>query len=136
MIDGDAGLKALGGINDMRELRKRADAGDARTRLALTVFTRTLVKTIAGLAALHRPTAVVFTGGIGEHDAVTRRAIALGLTAFGAEMEMAANELPAKGLRKISEEDSRVALYVVPAEEDRMIARHVVRLCRAADQST
>jgi len=135
MIDGDAGLKALGGINDMRELRKRADAGDARTRLALTVFTRTLVKTIAGLAALHRPTAVVFTGGIGEHDAVTRRAIALGLEAFGAEMETAANELPAKGLRKISEEDSRVALYVVPAEEDRMIARHVARLCRVAPSS-
>jgi len=132
MIDGDAGLKALGGINDMRELRKRADAGDARTRLALTVFTRTLVKTIAGLAALHRPTAVVFTGGIGEHDAATRRAIALGLEAFGAEMETAANDLPAKGLRKISEEDSRVALYVVPAEEDRMIARHVARMCRKA----
>jgi acetate kinase len=132
MIDGDAGLRALGGINDMRELRRRCAAGDARAQLALTVFTRTLVKTIAGLAALHRPTAVVFTGGIGEHDAVTRRAIALGLAAFGAELETAANELSAKGVRKISEEDSRVALYVVPAEEDRMIARHVARLCHAS----
>jgi acetate kinase len=130
MIDGDAGLKALGGVNDMRELRKRATAGDARTQLAIRVFCRTLVKTVAGLAALHNPTAVVFTGGIGENDAVTRRAIAVGLWAFGAEMEDAANELPAKGLRKISEEDSRIALYVVPAEEDRMIARHVARMCR------
>ena len=135
MIDGDAGLKALGGVNDMRELRKRATAGDARTQLAIRVFCRTLVKTVAGLAALHNPTAVVFTGGIGEHDALTRRAIAVGLWAFGAEMEDAANELPAKGLRKISEEDSRIALYVVPAEEDRMIARHVARMCRAAANS-
>ncbi len=135
MIDGDAGLKALGGVNDMRELRRRATAGDARTQLAIRVFCRTLVKTVAGLAALHNPTAVVFTGGIGEHDALTRRAIAVGLWAFGAEMEDAANELPAKGLRKISEEDSRIALYVVPAEEDRMIARHVARMCRAAANS-
>jgi acetate kinase len=135
MIDGDAGLKALGGVNDMRELRRRATAGDARTQLAIRVFCRTLVKTVAGLAALHNPTAVVFTGGIGEHDALTRRAIAVGLWAFGAEMEHTANELPAKGLRKISEEDSRIALYVVPAEEDRMIARHVARMCRAAANS-
>jgi acetate kinase len=135
MLDGDAGLKALGGVNDMRELRRRATAGDARTQLAIRVFCRTLVKTVAGLAALHNPTAVVFTGGIGEHDALTRRAIAVGLWAFGAEMEDAANELPAKGLRKISEEDSRIALYVVPAEEDRMIARHVARMCRAAANS-
>jgi acetate kinase len=132
MIDGDAGLKALGGVNDMRELRKRAAAGNERARLAIRAFCRTLVKTVAGLAALHNPTAVVFTGGIGEHDALTRRAIAVGLWAFGAEMEDAANKLPAKGLRKISEEDSRIALYVVPAEEDRMIARHVARMCRAA----
>jgi acetate kinase len=130
MIDGDAGLKALGGVNDMRELRKRATAGDARAGLAIRVFCRTLVKTVAGLAALHNPTAVVFTGGIGEHDALTRRAIAVGLWAFGAEMEHTANELPAKGLRKISDEDSDIALYVVPAEEDWMIARHVARICR------
>jgi acetate kinase len=135
MIDGDAGLKALGGVNDMRELRKRAAAGNERARLAIRAFCRTLVKTVAGLAALHNPTAVVFTGGIGEHDALTRRAIAVGLWAFGAEMEDAANELPTKGLRKISEEDSRIALYVVPAEEDRMIARHVARICRAAPSS-
>jgi acetate kinase len=135
MIDGDAGLKALGGVNDMRELRKRAAGGDARAGLAICVFCRTLVKTVAGLAALHNPTALVFTGGIGEHDALTRRAIAVGLWAFGAEMEDAANELPAKGLRKISEEDSRIALYVVPAEEDRMIARHVARICREAPRS-
>jgi acetate kinase len=135
MLDGDAGLKALGGVNDMRELRKRAAEGDARAGLAIRVFCRSVVKAIAGLAALNNPTAVVFTGGIGEHDALTRRAVAVGLWAFGAEMEDAANELPAKGLRKISEEDSRIALYVVPAEEDRMIARHVARICREAPKA-
>jgi len=127
MLNHDSGLKALGGVNDMRELHKTAQR-DSRVRLALSIFSRSLVKTIAGLAALHCPSAVVFTGGIGEHDARTRGEVAGGLWAFGAELEMAANELSGTGLRKISEEDSRVALYVVPAEEDLMIARHVARM--------
>jgi acetate kinase len=84
------------------------------------------------LAALHSPSALVFTGGIGEHDARTRGAVASGLWTFGAELDGAANELPGAGLRKISDEDSRLALYVVPAEEDRMIARHVARMCHAS----
>jgi acetate kinase len=66
-----------------------------------------------------------------EHDAKTRAEIGDGLWAFGAELEIAANEFSGKGLRKISEGDSRVALYVVPAEEDLMIARHVVRMARS-----
>jgi len=127
MLNHESGLKALGGASDMRELRKSADSPAA---LALCIFEQSLVKTIAGLAALYCPNALVFTGGIGEHDARTRAAIAGGLWAFGAELEFAANELNAKGLRKISEEDSSIALYVVPAEEDLMIARHVASLAR------
>jgi acetate kinase len=130
MLNHESGLKALGGSNDMRELRRNVIAG-GRARLALNIFTISLVKTIAGLAAVHCPSAVVFTGGIGEHDSRTRGAIAGGLWAFGAEMERAANEFAGSGLRKISEEDSRVAMYVVPAEEDLMIARHVVRMVRS-----
>jgi acetate kinase len=136
MLNQESGLKALGGVNDVKELRA-VEKTDRKARLALTVFVRSLVKTVAGLAALHGPSAVVFTGGVGEHDARTRGAIAAGLWAFGAELEVAANELPGldakgKGLRKISEEESRLALYVVPAEEDLMIARHVARMCRVS----
>jgi acetate kinase len=129
MLNHDSGLKALGGVNDMRALRG-AEGRDARARLAMAVFARSLVKTMAGLAAVHRPDAVVFTGGIGEHDAETRGEVAEGLWAFGAAMDAAANEAGGKGLRNISAEGSRVALYVVPAEEDRMIAWHVARMYR------
>ena len=73
MIDGDAGLKALGGVNDMRELRRRAAAGNERARLAIRVFCRTVVKAIAGFIALHGADAIVFTGGIGERDAAYAR---------------------------------------------------------------
>jgi acetate kinase len=130
MLNHESGLKALGGVNDMRELREKALKSE-HIRLALSIFSRSLVKTIAGLAAVHCPSALVFTGGIGEHDARTRSEIAEGLWAFGTELEKAANELSMKGLRKISEEDSRIALYVVPAEEDLMIARHVAKMMRS-----
>jgi acetate kinase len=129
MLNQESGLRALGGVNDMRALRA-AEGKDARVRLALEVFTRSLVKTVAGLAAVHRPTALVFTGGIGEHDAETRAAVAGGLWAFGAEMEPEANQSHAGGLRKISAKGSKMALYVVPAQEDRMIAWHVARMSR------
>jgi acetate kinase len=128
LLNHESGLKALGGVNDVKALRA-AERQDANARMAMHVFVRSLVKTIAGLATLHSPSALVFTGGVGEHDARTRGAVASGLWAFGAELERAANESMAKGLRKISEEESRMALYVVPAEEDRMIARHVARMC-------
>ena len=136
MIDGDAGLKALGGVNDMRELRRRAAEGNARAGLAIRVFCRTVVKAMAGFIALHGADAIVFTGGIGEHDAATRREITGGLHGLGVELDLVANQLEHKAsgqsVRKISDEDSPIAVYVVPAEEDRMIARHVARMCRAA----
>ena len=135
MIDGDAGLKALGGVNDIRELRKRAAEGNARAGLAIRVFTRGVVKAIAGFIALYGAEAIVFTGGIGEHDAATRGEIAGGLSGLGVELDLAANELPEKGLRKIGDEDSPIAVYVVPAEEDRMIARHVAQMCRESPKT-
>jgi acetate kinase len=130
MINRDSGLKALGGSNDLRALNEAATS-DGKVRLALDIFRRSLVKTIAGMAAIHCPTALVFTGGIGEHDSRTRWAVAGGLGAFGAEIEHAANELAGSGLRKISAEDSSIAFYVVPAEEDLTIARHVASMSRA-----
>jgi acetate kinase len=136
MLDGDAGLKALGGVNDMRELRKRAADGNARAGLAIRVFCRSVVKTIAGFVALHGADALVFTGGIGEHDAATRGEIAGGLRGLGVELEDAANRMESAAaggaVRKISDEDSKVAVYVGPAEEDRMIAQHVAEMCREA----
>ncbi len=143
MLDGDAGLRALGGVNDMRELRKRAAAGDARTQLAIRVFCRSVVKAIAGFIALNGADAIVFTGGIGEHDAATRAEIAGGLRGLGVELDDEANELvhtaerlsAGQTVRRISDEDSPVAVYVAPAEEDRMIARHVAQMCRVSPSS-
>lgn len=133
MLNHAAGLKALGGSNDMRELRKLVAKGDREARLAVRVFCRSVVQALAGFIALYGMDAIVFTGGIGEHDAASRREIAGGLAGIGVELDGAANQIeqyePGETVRKISAEDSPVAVYVAPAQEDLMIARHVAAMC-------
>jgi acetate kinase len=140
LLNHEAGLKALGGINDMRELRQSAAAGDQPARLAIRVFCRSVVKAIAGFIALYGADALVFTGGIGEHDADSRAEIAAGLNGLGVELDDEANRLQRKDsgpfeaqtVRRISGENSAVTVYVVPAEEDLMIARYVARMCQVS----
>jgi acetate kinase len=140
LLNQDSGLKALGGINDMRELRQSATGGDEPARLAIRIFCRNVVKAIAGFIALNGADTIVFTGGIGEHDADSRAEIATALGGLGVVVDVDANRLPRKDsgegedrtVRKISSENSPIAVYIVPAEEDRMIARHVARLCHVS----
>jgi acetate kinase len=130
MLNHEAGLKALGGVNDMKELRTRAAAGDAAARLAIRVFCRSVVKAIAGFIAVYGVDTVVFTGGIGEHDPTTREDIVANLCGFGLLLDVSANRAKAEGsVRRVNTEDSEIAAYVVPAEEDLMIARHVAQMC-------
>lgn len=127
MLNHDAGIKALFGVNDMRKLRE-ASKQDKRARLAVDIFCASVRRAIGGMIAVHGADAIVFTGGIGEHDAATRWALGSSLYADQPEMEPAANEAKAAGMRKISAEESNIAVYVVPAEEDLMIAVHVARM--------
>jgi acetate kinase len=130
MLNRDAGLRGLGGANDMRELRARAGAGAAGALLAVAVFCRSVVKMIAGYVALYGADALVFTGGIGEHDPVSRTEIVRGLSAFGILLDEAANAAPrSERLNKVSRPESRIAVYVAEAEEDLIIARHVAGMC-------
>jgi acetate kinase len=130
MLNRNAGLRGLAGINDMRELRRRAAGGDAEASLAIAVFCRSVVKVIAGYVALYGADALVFTGGIGEHDAMARTEIVRGLGVFGATLDEEANARSAtEGLRRISRTESRISVYVVEAQEDLMIARHVAGMC-------
>jgi len=132
MLNHDAGIKALFGINDMRKLREAA-AKNAPARLALEVFCTSARRAIGGMIAVHGADAIVFTGGIGEHDARTRWALGNWLFGDQPEVEWAANEAKLDGMRKISAEESNIAVYVVPAEEDLMIAVHVAHMASFGD---
>lgn len=127
LLNHKAGMVALSRLpNDMRAVRK---ASSAEAQLALKVFIRSVRKAIGGYAWLSSGLdAVVFTGGIGEHDALSRREILQGLDGYGIELDPAANEARGEGMRRISSAGSAVAVWVVPAQEDRMIAVHVSQM--------
>ena len=117
----------------MRAVRKAAESGDGRAVLALKVFTRSVRKQIgAYLALLGGLEAVVFSGGIGEHDAASRNEILAGMEGLGILLSDDRQSGKKSGLRKVSAESSATAVYVVPAEEDLMIARHVARMSQPA----
>ena len=116
-----SGLLGVSGISsDMRTLLA---SDDPRAKLAVELFCYragrelgSLVATLGGLDAL------VFTGGIGEHAAPIRAAIVRGAGWLGLALDEAAN---AAGKRRITADTSKVPAYVVPTDEELMIARHV-----------
>jgi acetate kinase len=135
VLNHQAGMVALSGQpNDMRATRKAAKEGSADARLALDVFTRSVRKAIGAYAWLMGGLdAVVFTGGIGEHDVQSRAEILRGLEDCGVIVDTAANEAGGDNLRRVSSPDSKVTVWVVTAQEDRMIAVHVCQM-EAAQQ--
>jgi acetate kinase len=120
----ECGLKGLSGIsNDMRELQ---DNNDPRAVFAVDYFVYR-VGLNAGMlaAAMQGIDGFVFTAGIGEHSPKIRAAIAGKLAWLGVSFDAAAN---AEGKDLISRPDSRVPVYVVPTDEELMIARHTLSL--------
>jgi acetate kinase len=135
MLNHDAGMVALSGMpNDMKAVREAAAKGDARAKLAVAIFTRSVKKAVGGFAALMGGVdAVVFAGGIGEHDARSRAEIVGGLEKMGISMNSELNGVESDAVRRVSASDSVTTVYVVPAKEDLMIAVHVDRMARSAD---
>ena len=119
-----SGLKGLSGIsNDVRDL---VDSDDPRAAFAIDHFVHRAALSAGQLAAaLGGLDAFVFTAGIGEHSPVIRARIAERLAWLGADLDPAANEA---GETVISTAGSRVALMVVPTDEELMIARHTLAL--------
>jgi acetate kinase len=127
MLNHQAGMVALSGLpNDMRAVRKEAAAGNKDAGMAIEVFTRSVRKAIGGYVwLLGGLDAIVFTGGIGEHDVQSRAEILEGLESCGVVLDAAANAAAGDALRRVSAPDSKVAVWVVTAQEDRTIAVHV-----------
>lgn len=130
LLNRHSGMLALSGLsNDMRALRQAAEQGEPRAALAIQAFVLSAKKAIGGfLAEMSGAEALVFTGGIGEHDMRSRAEICAGLDSFGVVLDMRKNSVHSADARPISRQDSRTAIYVLPAEEDRAIARHVLRM--------
>jgi acetate kinase len=133
MLNRASGMVALSGLpNDMRGVRKAAAEGNTRAALALAIFTRSVKKAIGGfIALLGGVDAVVFAGGIGEHDAQSRMEILEGMEEMGVLVNSELNDARESRLRRISASESKATVLVVPSKEDLMIAMHVDRMVRA-----
>lgn len=124
MLNKESGLKGLCGMNDMRDIHAAIDAGDAQAKLALDVQTYRNRKYLgAYMAVLGRVDAIVFTAGIGENDDIVRRESLKGLENFGVKVDPAANARRSKTPFRISSDDSMVAVWVIPTNEELAIAR-------------
>jgi acetate kinase len=124
LLNRQSGLLGLCGVNDMREVHRLAEAGDEDAELALGVTCHRLKKYIgAYMALLGRVDALVFTGGIGENDAEVRHCACAGLEALGVALDTDANDAATTQARVISAVDSRVAVLVVPTDEELEIAQ-------------
>ncbi|WP_129842580.1 acetate kinase [Streptomyces sp. RFCAC02] len=129
LLNKRSGLLGLCGDNDMREVTRRAAAGDGAARLALDVYTHRLKKYVgAYTAVLGRVDAVAFTAGVGENSPVVRAAVLAGLGGLGLVVDPDRNTAPDRGPRFISPEYAAVAVAVVPTDEELEIARQAYDL--------
>jgi acetate kinase len=129
LLNTKSGLLGLSGqTNDMRRLQQKAKENDRRARLAIDVFCYRARKYIgAYLAAMDGADAIVFTGGIGENSPEIRAQICEGLAFFGLKIDRARNNQASGRELRITSEDSRLHAFVIPTDEELLIARDTVR---------
>lgn len=131
ILNKKSGLLGLSGVSsDMREVLKAADEGEARALLALKAYCYRVRKYIgAYVAAMGGLDAVIFTGGIGQGSAEVRALALQGLECMGLVLDKPRNR-DARGFDevcRISSDDSKAAVLVVPTDEERMMAREALR---------
>jgi acetate kinase len=129
MLNKHSGLMAISGLSsDMREITESMDT-DPNAKLAFDMFEYRLRKYIGSYAAaLNGVDVIVFTAGIGENSVVLRKQVCENLTYLGVKLDEQRNAERSSKDRRISADDSRVEVLVIPTNEELMIARDTYRL--------
>jgi acetate kinase len=132
LLNKQSGLLGISGLtNDMRELMAEADEhDDRRARLAIELFCYRARKYVGSyLAALGGADAICFAGGVGENAARVRTAICEGLEFAGVRLDPAANEATVGGREgRVSAQGSSPEVWVIPTDEELLIARDTYRV--------
>ncbi|MBR4743270.1 MAG: acetate kinase [Oscillospiraceae bacterium] len=132
MLNKKSGVLAVSGVSsDFRDLDKAAAEGNERAQLALDMFGYAVRKYIgAYAAAMGGLDGIVFTAGIGENGPEVRADSLKGLEFLGVKLDAEANKCRGK-LQKISAEDSKVQVWVIPTNEELVIARDALDIVSA-----
>mgnify|MGYP001240473677 CR=1 FL=1 len=135
MLNKHSGLMAISGLSsDMREITESMDK-DPNAKLAFDMFEYRLRKYIGSYAAaLNGVDVIVFTAGIGENSVVLRKAVCKNLTYLGVKLDEQRNAERVSKDRRISADDSKVEVLVIPTNEELMIARDTYRLLEELQQ--
>ncbi len=126
----ESGILGVSGVsNDNRDVVAAAKEGNERAQLALDMQRYQILKFIGSYAAaMNGVDAIVFTGGIGENDATLRKEVCANLGFLGLSIDDEANAK--RGENKISTDDSKVSVYVIPTNEELAIARDTLALAK------
>ncbi|MBO9597716.1 MAG: acetate kinase [Cohnella sp.] len=132
MLNKHSGLIAISGISsDMREVVDAMNEGNPNAKLAFDMYAYRIRKYIgAYAAAMDGLDAIIFTAGVGENSDVLRRAVCEQLTFFGVRLDEERNGVRSPEPRRITTDDSRVTVLVVPTNEELLIARDTYRIVK------
>jgi acetate kinase len=124
-----SGLLGLSGVSsDIRDVTEAAAAGNARAQLALDVFTAEIRRHLGGLLVeLGGADVIVFTGGIGENGVNIRTEVCRDLQGLGIELDRERNA-SAKGEARVSSDASKTQIWVIPTNEELIVARQTKEL--------
>jgi acetate kinase len=133
LLNRESGLLALSGLtNDMRLLMQHREAGHPGAALAVEVFCYRIRKYVgAYLAVLNGADAIIFTGGVGEHQPAIRFEVCRSLEALGIRLDEERNRAAVGVEAEISAPGSPVQVWVIPTREELLIARETVRCLSA-----
>ncbi len=134
-LNKNCGLLGVSGVSsDQREVIAKAKEGNKRCKLALDMLAYSVKKYIGSfMAVLGHVDALVFTGGIGENGDATREAICEGLENFGIVLDKKKNANFKRGeVQLISAAKSKVKIYIVPTNEELMMARETKAIVEAS----
>ena len=128
LLNKKSGMLGLTGKTDMRDIKALIEDGDQDAKLGLDVYVHRLVGYIGSyIAFLGGIDAIIFTAGVGENADHIRKMVVERLGFFGVTLDEQANAVRSKEPRRISTEDSRWAVLVVPTNEELAMVRETVK---------
>lgn len=128
------GLLGLSGdvSGDIRDLEQASDQGNTQAKLALDVYVAEIRRHLGGmLVSMGGADAIVFTGGIGENGKRIRTSICEGLEELGISLDPVKNDSTGQTERRLDTEKNRIQLWVVPTNEELIVARQTVAAVQA-----
>lgn len=131
VLNKESGLLGISGVSsDSRDIENGIKEGNKRCELAQKMYVRRIVDYIAKYyAELEGCDGIVFTAGVGENSVSTRKQVMEALKVFGVELDEEKNNIRG-ALQKISTNESAIPVYVIPTDEEVMIARDTYNLAK------